>query len=214
MIKLTKRPLPDGVTITSESDYRSGIVFDMLIEDCHEKCYICEDKPTSINVEHIASHNSDPELKYEWQNLFIACAHCNSIKGTKFDDIIDPIACDPEEHIALSVEIADDFIEGVRIESLKKDPDTLRTAELLGYVYNGGSTDIKEIECANLRNEHLLPDIQLFMQYIKGHVAEPGLGYAGIIKKEISRSSKFAAFKRKIICDTPELMELFSDALA
>jgi hypothetical protein len=35
MIHLTKRPLPLGVTIKSEQDCRSGVVFDMLAEDCH-----------------------------------------------------------------------------------------------------------------------------------------------------------------------------------
>ena len=213
MIKLTKRPLPADVTITNENDYRHGRIFDMLVEDCHRKCYICEDKPTSINVEHIVSHRSDPTLKYDWNNLFIACAHCNSVKGTKYDDAVNPSECDPEEFIALSVEIPENFIEKVRIDPLKQDSSTLKTTELLGYVYNGGSTDIKEIECANLRNEHLLPDIQRFMQFVYGFCTEPDLGYDKLIKKEISRSSKFAAFKRKIIRDNPELSARFSAAL-
>jgi len=209
MVKMTKRSLPVGVTITSEKDYRSGIVLEMLAEDCHQKCYICEDKPTSINVEHIVSHRSDPKLKYDWNNLFIACPHCNNIKGTKYDDTLNPAECDPEEHIELSVDITDDFIEEVRIEPIKRDSCTLRTVELLGYVYNGGSTDIKEIECANLRNEHLLPDIQRFMQFVKGYYDEPDLGYDVLIKKEVSRASKFAAFKRRIIREYPEMAEIF-----
>ena len=56
MVKLTKRPLPDGITIKSEKDYRQEEVFNILAEDCHNKCYICEDKPTSINVEHIVQN--------------------------------------------------------------------------------------------------------------------------------------------------------------
>jgi hypothetical protein len=206
MVKLTKRELPPDVTITSENDYRSGIVFEMLVEDCYQKCYICEDKPTSINVEHIVSHRSDQKLKYDWNNLFIACPHCNNIKSTRYDDTLNPTECDPEEHIELSVDISEDFIEAVRIEPIKRDSCTLRTVELLGYVYNGGSTDIKEIECANLRNEHLLPDIQRFMQFVKGYNDEPDLGYDVILKKEVNRASKFAAFKRRIIRDYPELM--------
>ena len=83
----------------------------------------------------------------------------------------------------------------------------------LGYVYNGGSTDIKDIECSNLRNEHLLPDIQRFNQYIQGHLDEPELGYDALIRKEISRVSKFSAFKRRIVQDDPGLTALFADAL-
>jgi hypothetical protein len=86
--------------------------------------------------------------------------------------------------------------------------------ELLGLVYNGGSTDIKEIECTNLRNEHLMPNIRLFYQYLHGYREEPDLvGYDTLIRKEIDRSSIFAAFKRKIVRDDPELSAVFADAL-
>jgi len=110
MVRLTKSPLPTGVTIESELDYRRGEVIKTLAEDYHNKCYICEDKPTTINVEHIVPHRRELALKYEWSNLFIACGHCNSIKHDKYDGIIDPTKCDPEEHIALSVEISSSLV--------------------------------------------------------------------------------------------------------
>ena len=72
MVKLTKSALPPDVTIDSEQDYRKSEVFDILVEDCHRKCYICEDKPTTINVEHIVPHRNDPALKFCWDNLFVA----------------------------------------------------------------------------------------------------------------------------------------------
>lgn len=213
MVKLTKTPLPAGITITSDNDYRNGVVIDTLAEDCHRKCYICEDKPTNINVEHIVPHRSDAALRYDWNNLFLACGHCNNIKGTFYDDIINPTLVDPEINIALSVVISDDFIERVDIKTSSKDSVTLKTAELLNHVYNGGSTSIKEIECANLRNEHLLPDIQRFKQYIRGYNDEPDLGYDKLIEKEISRSSKFAAFKRKIVRENQRLSIVLADTL-
>jgi len=214
MVKITKRPLPDGVTISSDNDYRSGPVFDILVNDCRNKCYICEDKPTGINVEHIVHHNSDPALRYNWDNLFLACVHCNSIKGTKYDDILNPAQIDPEDRVALAVEISDDFTECVTVTPLRQEPATLKTTELLHLVYNGGSTPIKKLEAANLRNEHLLPDIKLFEKYIHDYINEHDLGYDVIIEKEISRSSKFAAFKRKIIRDDPQLSVTFAEALS
>ena len=213
MIRLSKSPLPPGVTIESEKDYRSGEVLKTLAKDCYDKCYICEDKPTTINVEHIIPHRSDPALKFDWNNLFIACGHCNNIKLARYDDIIDPTKCDPEEHIALSIEITDDFIDQVQIESLTTDDTTIQTVEFLGLVYNGGATGIKEIESSNLRNSHLAPNIRLFYQYIRNYLDEPELGYANIICREISRSSVFAAFKRKIVRDDPELSVIFEGAL-
>ena len=213
MIRLNKRPLPPNVTIASENDYRKGNVFNILAEDCHSKCYICEDKPTTINVEHIVPHRNDPALKFDWNNLFLACGHCNNIKRAKFNDILDPTKCEPENHVALSVEITNDLIEQVKIEPLTTDDSTMQTVELLGLVYNGGSTDVKEIECSNLRNEHLMPNLRLFYQYIHNYHEEPDLGYADIISKEIDRSSIFAAFKRKIVRDDAELSIVFAESL-
>jgi uncharacterized protein (TIGR02646 family) len=213
MIRLCKSQLPPDATINSEQDYRKDIIFNTLSKDCHYKCYICEIKPTVINIEHIVPHRSNISLKFDWNNLFIACGHCNSIKNTKYDEIINPTKCDPEEHIVLSIEITNDFIEQVQVESLKTDNNTRQTAELLGLVYNSDKTDIKKIECSNLRNEHLMPNIRLFYQYIHNYHKEPDSGYADIIRKEIDRSSAFAAFKRKIVRDDPELSEIFADSL-
>jgi uncharacterized protein (TIGR02646 family) len=213
MVRLNKSQLPPGITIKLEDDYRKGEVLNILASDCHDKCYICEIKPTTINVEHIIPHRSDPMLKFEWNNLFIACGHCNNIKLAKYDDILNPTQCDPEEHIALSIEVTDDITEQVHVESMKDDESTLMTVELLGLVYNGGSTDIKEIECSNLRNSHLIPNIRLFYQYIRNYRDEPDLGYDNKIRKEIDRSSMFAAFKRKIVRDDPELSIEFANSL-
>jgi len=213
MVRLSKSVLPPSITIKSEDDYRKGEVLQLLSEDCHNKCYICECKPTTINVEHIKSRKNNPKLEFDWNNLFIACGHCNSIKSTKYDDILDPTKCDPEEHIALSVDISDKIMDGVKIETLTTDSSTLMTAELLEFVYNGGSTDMKRIESTNLRNSHLMPNIHLFYRYISNHKEEPDLGYDKLICKEIRHSSIFAAFKRKIVRDDPKLAEVFSDLL-
>ena len=213
MVSINKSQLPPGITIESEQDYRKSVVFQTLAEDCYKKCYICEDKPTSINVEHIIAHRSDPGLKYCWNNLFLACIHCNKIKHVKYDGILDPSQCDPEDHISLSIEIVDDLIDRVLVETMTEDKSTVLTAELLNLVYNEGTTDMQAIECSNLRNEHLLPNIRLFMQYIRDFRDEPGIGYGDLICKQIERSAIFAAFKRKIVRDDPELASIFANYL-
>jgi hypothetical protein len=37
MVRLSKTPLPSNVTITSEDDYRKGVVFQTLVADCHRQ---------------------------------------------------------------------------------------------------------------------------------------------------------------------------------
>jgi len=211
MVRLNKSPQPKA--IKTEKDYQEGENFKTLAADCHNKCYICEDNPTHINVEHIVPHRKNPDLKFDWYNLFIACGHCNNIKHTKYDNVLDPTKCDPEEHIALSIVMTGDIRDRVNVAALKFDNSTIETVELLHHVYNGGTTDMKEIECTNLRNKHLIPDIRLFLQYIHNYFAEPDEDYDILILDEISRSSKFAAFKRKIIRDHPQLSSQFADAL-
>jgi len=213
MVRLSKSRLPLDVTIESEQDYRKGEVIRTLAMDCHNKCYICEDKPTTINVEHIVPHRSDPALRFDWNNLFIACGHCNSTKGTRYNEIINPTECDPEKHIALSMEISDSLRGVVKVEPLTTDNSTLQTADLLDHVFNSGTTEIKEIECANLRNSHLIPNLRMFLQFVRGYHEEPDLGYDNLIHKEIERSSAFAAFKRKIVRDDPELSLVFAESL-
>lgn len=213
MVSLSKSPLPKDATIKSEHDYREGEVFETLVRDCYGKCYICEDKPTAINVEHIIPHKGNLTLKYDWNNLLLSCVHCNNIKYMNYEGILNPTQCDPEEHIALSVWATDNLTDRVHVESISDDDSTRQTAELLELVYNGGSTEIKKEESVNLLNERLMPNIRRFFQYIKNYHEEPDLGYADVIKKEISRSSAFAAFKRKIIRDDPKLSRVFADAL-
>ena len=65
MVKLIKRPIPPQ-PITDEKHYRSNPNFSAIVEDCYNKCYICEnDKATTLNVEHRIPHRGDNSLKYD-----------------------------------------------------------------------------------------------------------------------------------------------------
>lgn len=45
-----------------------------------ELWYFSDNKEiTSYQIEHLFSHHEDKDLKYDWSNLFLACAHCNNI---------------------------------------------------------------------------------------------------------------------------------------
>ena len=56
-----------------------------LKELFYGKCYICENKEgiSSFQIEHLKPYKGDAELKYDWNNLFWSCAHCNNIKNAK-----------------------------------------------------------------------------------------------------------------------------------
>ena len=56
----------------------------------HKKCYLCENKNvTSYQIDHLRPHRQDKDKKFDWENLFLSCAHCNSIKSDAFEHILD-----------------------------------------------------------------------------------------------------------------------------
>ena len=218
MVKIDKTPLPEGIRIKAEDDYRGGPVFELLVRDCRNKCYICEDKElTGLNVEHRISHKGDKTLKYDWDNLFISCAHCNNTKSFYIDNtndvIIDPAKFDPEEYIEIAISTVDGLREKVVINKIKDAESVDITVKLLDYVYNGVSTEIKRLESANLRNK-IMREINRFRLYVRGYKEEAELGYGEIIAIEISKGSAFAAFKRNIIRKDPEMAGKFFEELS
>ena len=209
--------MPDEIRIESEDDYRGGKVFELLIMDCRNKCYICEDKEsTGLNVEHRIPHKGDKTLKYNWDNLFLSCVHCNNTKSFCIDNtndvIIDPVTLDPEEYIEIAISAVDGLKEKVIINKLKDAETVDTTVKLLNYVYNGAPTDIKRLESANLRNK-IMREVNRFQLYVSGFKEETDLGYHELITKEISKRSAFAAFKRNIIRKDPDVVEKFSEEL-
>ena len=209
MIKINKRPLPSGITITQENDYRSGVVFQMLVEDCNEKCYICEDSVhTSPNVEHRVSHKNDPALKYDWDNLFLSCGHCNNTKLDKYDGMIDPTQIDPEEYIELSLGYDDEVRPFVIVHKIMGDIDIDITTNLLSDVYNGSKTSMKRLACINLRGK-LTAELARFKKTLEEFQANPDNVSKSAIKSELSDKSLFVAFKRKMVSNNPQLRREF-----
>lgn len=210
MIKITKSPLPVGVTITKEEDYRSDPVFAILAKDCHDKCYICEDSVhTAPNVEHRISHRGGPALKYDWNNLLLACSHCNSIKSVKYDGIIDPTKSDPEKFLKLSLDLDDELRELVLVRKIAGGGDVDITVDLLNAVYNGAHTDMKKLACQNLKNK-ISNDLSWFRQKLDEYKTDHSEAARAVIERNLSDRSLFAAFKREIIRRDPEMAETFA----
>mgnify|MGYP002863741611 CR=1 FL=1 len=101
-----QRSYPAPASLAVEEKKASGSynlpdVTERLRGDFCDKCYICEIKPvTDPEVEHRLPHknNTIPGRKFNWENLYWSCRHCNSVKNqAKYDErILDCCACDPE----------------------------------------------------------------------------------------------------------------------
>ncbi len=226
MINLTKQqPAPaclDTEKAKANGDYKCGEVIKRLKEDSFNKCYLCEDQGiTCVNVEHFKAHKGNKDLKFDWNNLFFACGHCNNTKLDKYDDIlcctdfsriitdvlafyIDPLPVKPPEDVQVTAIFQDEAVQ--------------RTAQLLNRIYNGTGTDIKVVEAENLRAK-LICEINDLYKLIRKYFYKTGLTAADKkkiykkIKRHLSPETPFTAFKIWIIKANTELTKEFGDLL-
>ncbi len=142
-----------------------GDVLNRLKDDFKNKCYICETKePTNINVEHFKSHRENPDLKFDWNNLFLACGHCNNTKLAKFDNLLNCTNLNDKIEAQLKYSFNPFPFETVTIEATSNDAKAIETQNLLLAVFNG-TTKLKKIESSNLRNK-LLDEINDYQKHL------------------------------------------------
>ena len=215
MVKISKSEIPQGIVIKTEEDYRSEQVLLILQQDFLDKCYICEEKsPTSINVEHFHSCKNHKHLKYDWENLFFACAHCNRIKGSCYDHIIDCTKKDPEKYIILKFNSYPESY--VKILDRLNGAENGETRELLDKIYKGAGTPISECEAKNLK-KRISRELKNFMECVENYHNENDLKLRTVywenIKKMLSRESNFAGFKRSVVLQSEKLMQSFGELI-
>ncbi|MEM1122921.1 MAG: hypothetical protein AAGJ18_20925 [Bacteroidota bacterium] len=227
MVNYTKsQPPPPSLAIEKakgiNGKYNHPDVLERLQKDFCNKCYLCEQKaPISINVEHLKLHRGkDIDLKFDWDNLFWVCTHCNFTKGIYFDKILN---CTLAEHDVLNWIIC-------RLKPYPKELATIEssysattfkeevanTVELLHRVYNGATTH-KEKEAANLRRiiQKELIDFQANLITYYDDLADEEIKEKAkqYIKKSLKIQAPFTAFKYWIIKENPKLEIEFGDFL-
>lgn len=182
---------------TAESRYRSREVVDRLWDDFHGKCYICEIAPLqSAEVEHLRPHKggSQPELKFAWDNLFLSCRHCNSVKSkTKYDaGIIDCCKRDPE--VLLDQELVEDRVSVSVLDT--GDGEAKRTAELIEEVFMSDDPPLRSYE-----SDMRLKELQKTMNVLYANLRAYSLNRGDVLAKRTVKAllrpeAPFAGFTR------------------
>ena len=217
MIHLPKsQPAPSSLAL--KQSYREVDVLERLRKDFKNKCYICEENEiTTLNVEHFIPHRNNIDLKFDWNNLFFACGHCNNTKLAKsdYDNILN---CtnpkdDPENLIEYEMKpFPKEKVNLKSVQGFESDKRVVNTIKLLDSIYNG-TTSLKMIESSNLRNK-LLREIMDFQKYLLEYYQDITDEDRDICKKKIQThlksNSAFTAFKRWIIKNNSELKKDFS----
>ena len=197
MVKI-ERSYPAPKSLKLKKSYREKDVVERLEKDFFGKCYICGlDNLPDINVEHLIPHRESIEKKFDWDNLFLSCPHCNSVKNRKEyeEKILDCCKTDPEEKMVF------DFDGGENINIFPKDENNeqaVKTSKLIYEVFNIRNTGIRE-RSSDFRFKALQKEMAIFFNVLEEYDKEKSIFSSMTLKEKLKRKSRFAAFKRNYI---------------
>ena len=185
-------------------NYNASEIFDAINEIFHGKCYLCEQRGF-YQVEHLIPHKGNKDLEFEWNNLFLACPHCNNIKRDKYTPILDCCKVDVDQKIAFRKHGYWGTEEYLEFTALSDDAETKMTVKLLEEIHHG-STPQKQAE-AKILYVKIVKSMRTFKNYVLEYEAAKGqtkLDTLELIKLELKSTSEFTAFKRWLIRDAKE----------
>lgn len=216
MVKIEKNPtIPlslsteNGRTPTS---YREKDVILQLKEDFHGKCYLCNmGDLTDINVEHLRPHRNDVSLKFDWNNLFYACPHCNSVKNkSAYDEIINCCQENPETLLAFLIQEDN----SVSVTPSTGRVDVSATADLINDIFSNKNTGCRTI-ATEVRVRKLLEEMNLLYRILdEYHKGIKKVRNKKILDELLHRKSSFAAFKRSYVRENLNHYEELSECLS
>lgn len=196
------QPAPPSLAIEKEKaseKYNKEDVVEALVRDFHKKCYICTLSPLSdIEVEHLVPHgNKDIDLKFDWNNLFLACPHCNNMKNRAeyAGKILDCCAVDPAQYLTF-------ICQNDIVEAAPKNPSdevSCMTAKLITQTFNNRNTGIRKQGC-EARVSALREEMNSFFKALQKYQKAPtSVFYKRSLRGFLSDKSPFTAFKRDYI---------------
>lgn len=157
------------------------------------------------------AHKGDLDKKFDWDNLFLSCGHCNSTKNLDLfsENVINCTKVDQSKHI--KHEFKDKLVV---ITPLDDDIESITTANLIEKCFDGENTN-KRFWASSVRRDELTKEMVLFFRSLKSYkknLADNEKYKAECTLKGLLKSDrKFAAFKRDYLrIHNSELLELLS----
>lgn len=198
MIRVSKSAEPQEL---KSKGYTSDEVKHILLQDHHEKCYLCE-RHTDLDfeVEHLESKDGAPELTNVWHNLFLACKYCNDRKKHLYDDIPHPDEDNWEDIIPIKMDTRNRRVE---ICSTNNDPKVIRLIELLLKLHNGKGQKRNLME---QRFWQLLSDsYNAFTRHLLAYIDNPDEEHRNIVLSDLDINAEYLSIKYNYIKSIPSL---------
>lgn len=202
MVKTERTPIPPASLAIEKAKasgkYNLDDVVTQLHTDFHGKCYLCEqDELQSVEVEHLIPHHGDVDLKFDWNNLFYSCSHCNSVKNRRQyeRDILDCCVNDPETMIHQT-------LNGDRVEvaPLNQTVAAQNTAALVQDCFELRNHKIRSIESQN-KVRALKGTMNLLCKHLDKLESGSSKRSISVLRGMLNRKYKFAGFTRTYVRD-------------
>ena len=203
-VRKSENPPPELAT----KGYKDDAVKSQLLQDQHEKCYLCERRlHTNYQVEHLKSRKNYPALENEWSNLFMACEYCNGKKLEDYDDILNPADVPVEGLISQKYDAKN---ETFYFEAVGETSDSVameRTIDLLHILFNG-----KNPKMLNLKETRFRQEIRIiynaFQQLLNEYLANDGdAEKKQAIEESLDSQSECLGLKYWLVESIPQLKD-------
>lgn len=202
MVKVERTPTPPASLAIEKQkafgSYTQSDVMEQLSQDFYNKCYLCEIRPPhGIEVEHLRPHGGDKERKFDWNNLFLACKHCNSMKNQdKYHDMILD-CCETEPESVLDYQLVDGHV-CVTPSGQAPTEKAILTADLLTACFEHMNTGIREMEC-KIRKDELSTTMNSLYKQLEEYQKTSSNKSLRALRGMLSRTYKFAGFTRAYV---------------
>lgn len=228
------QPAPPSLVVEkakgiSTGNYRLKDVIEQARKDFHDKCYICESQNVAlINVEHFDPHEDTYiDKKFDWNNLFWSCGHCNGIKSNTHINLLNCTVL--SENVDIKIKYDTNFTaripkNKVVIEAIDTTTKTINTINLLQLVYRGECddpaikdvTEMRKFQAGAIREElfNELSDFQtnIYKYFTTKNQSQKDLRQSLIIYA-LNNGSPFTAFKRYIVRNDAEYFHEFGNTI-
>lgn len=202
---IRSQPAPASLAtekLKSSGKYNCSDVLSLLQQDFYNKCYLCEEKYISTpQVDHFLPHLNGAHLnrKFDWNNLFLSCGHCNGSKGDNQNPLLDCTSINDDVYNDLEYKITSFPKESVHISATNANNiKANNTANLLNIIYSGKISNKltnRVMGAGNIR-EKIRQEIDMFTDLL---LAPRNDNIVNKIRDALSKKSPFSAFKRQIV---------------
>lgn len=211
MIRIYKDPA-EPASLATHKSYNAEDVVRQLRADQHGKCYLCERfTVTDFQVEHHKCKTRHPDLTYCWNNLFLSCSYCNNKKGDSFDNMVNPINNDIEEHIEQRLDFSSSKAVFRYIGQEAISEEYRETVSFLDRIFNG--TNKLRTEREQQFYNYALRAINTFQKLVVDWLLAPTKELEDAITQSIGTDKEFLGFKYWIIKSNGQLLATFGERM-